>query len=84
MEPPTDSPFTITMARLPHGFIDVPPDDMRWFEASINSDIRYYYRMIRNGNSIIEHKPVGASGITAGELALYLIRQNHTKRQQRY
>jgi hypothetical protein len=84
MEPPTNAPFTITMARLPHGFIDVSQDDIRWFEAAVNSDIRYYYRMIRNRNPIAEHNPVGASGITAGELALYLIRENHTKRQQRY
>jgi hypothetical protein len=84
MVPPTDQPFIITMACLPHGFIEVSPDDIKWFESAVNSDIRYYYRMIRNKLIIKDHNPVGVSGITAGELALYLIRENHTKRQRRY
>ena len=81
---PTDQPFYITMARLPHGFIDVAAKDAHWFEQTINSDIRYYYRMIRNRKVIVDHNPIGKSGITAGELALYIIRENHTKRQRRY
>ena len=81
---PTDQPFDITMARLPHGFIEVADDETRWFEQAINSDIRYYYRMIRNRKVIVDHNPIGKSGITAGELALYVIRENHTKRQRRY
>lgn len=81
---PTDQPFEITTRHLPHGVIDASPEDVRWFEATVNSDIRYYYRMIRNRRVIEAHNPVGISGITAGELALYLIRENHTKRQRRY
>jgi hypothetical protein len=81
---PTDQPFAITMARLPHGFIDVNHEETRWFEQAVNSDIRYYYRMIRNRKVIVDHNPIGKTGITAGELALYVIRDNHVKRQRRY
>jgi hypothetical protein len=81
---PNDQPFDITMPRLPHGFVDVTKEDVRWFEQTINSDIRFYYKMIRNQRDIVAHNPIGISGITAGELALYIIRQNHTKRRRRY
>ena len=81
---PTPDPFTITMDRLPHGFMPVSPEDLAWFEHMINSDIRYFYRMIRMHKRINEHNPIGRSGITAGELSLYIIRENHTKRQRRY
>jgi hypothetical protein len=81
---PTSQPFNITMNCLPHGFLPVSLDDVQWFERSINSDIRYYYRMIREGKPIVAYNPIGRSGITAGELALYIIRANHSKRQRRY
>ena len=81
---PTEKPLTISLTQLPHGFLDASEEDLCWFAATLNSDIRYYYRMIRSQHQIPEHNPVGTSGITAGEMALYLIRQNHTKRQRRY
>jgi hypothetical protein len=81
---PTPDPFTITMDHLPHGFAVASTEHVDWFEHTINSDIRYYYRMIRKHRNITDHNPIGRSGITAGELALYIIRENHTKRQKRY
>jgi len=81
---PTPYPFSITMDRLPHGFIVMSPADVQWFDRLVNSDIRFYYRMIRDNNKINSDNPIGRSGITAGELALYIIRENHTKRTRRY
>jgi hypothetical protein len=81
---PTSERFSITLERLPHGFLPVSLIDLQWFEQTINSDIRYYYRMIRSGKHIVDYNPIGRSGITGGELALYIIRENHSKRQRRY
>lgn len=81
---PTHTPFNITMSQLPHGFMPVSVEDIEWFGQMINSDIRYFYRTLRDNKTIVTHNPIGRSGITAGELALYIIRENHTKRQKRY
>jgi hypothetical protein len=81
---PTDRPFAITIERLPHGFIEVTDQQRAWFQRMINSDIRYYYRMIRNNRIIPTDNPIGRSGVTAGELAVYITRENHCKRQRRY
>ena len=81
---PTPDPFNITMNCLPHGFNTVSDQDLKWFGAMINSDIRYYYRMIRLQKRINDQNPIGRSGITVGELALYIIRENHNQRQKRY
>jgi hypothetical protein len=81
---PTDQPFIISADRLPHGFVDTTAADRAWFNNMINSDIRYYYRTIRTRQVIPADNPVGKSGITAGELALFIVRENHHKRQRRY
>ena len=81
---PTSDPFAIQFPHLPHGFSTPQPEDRRWFQQNVNSDIRYYYRLIRKGTTINPDNPVGRSGITVGELALYIIRENHTKRRKRY
>ena len=81
---PTNQPFTVRIDHLPHGFVTTTESDRAWFNSMINSDIRYYYRMIRTRQLIPADNPVGKSGITAGELALFIVRENHSKRQKRY
>lgn len=81
---PTEAPFTIQGSFFPHGFTPRSHEDRVWFESMVNSDIRYYYRMLRSGIILSIDNPIGRSGITVGELALYIIRENHTKRTQRY
>ena len=81
---PTSDTFVVKMNNIPHGFVDPSPRGFDWFERGVNSDIRYYYRQIRNGVYIEDHEPIGKTGITAGELALYIIQRNHQKRKSRY
>jgi hypothetical protein len=81
---PTEAPFKVTLCRLPLGFTETSQEDQAWFYSMINSDIRYYYRMIRTRRHIPCDNPIGRSGITAGELALFIVRANHDKRQKRY
>ncbi len=81
---PSSDRFHITTDNLPHGFCVLRPADSQWFKLTLNSDIRRYYRMICNESNIPYSHPIGQSGITIGELALYIIRTNHSKRRKRY
>ena len=84
MPAPTRGPFLIGMGNLPHGFIPTSTTGKKWFQRIINSDIRCYYRLIRSGVHVPESSPVGRSGMTSGELALYIIRENHHRRRRIY
>jgi len=81
---PTETSFTIQGERFPHGFSQMSERDHSWFVSMVNSDIRFYYRTIRSGTVVAVDNPIGRSGITVGELAVYIIRANHTKRRRRY
>ena len=72
------------MRNIPHGFNPISEDEQTWFLSMLNSDIRKYYKLIRDHVNIKDTYPIGHSGITVGELALYIIRTNHTKRKRRY
>ena len=81
---PTDEPFTPMIDFLPHGINKLNKKEQTWFNRVANSDIRRYYRLLRSGVHLTESTPVGRSGMTAGELAIYIIRSNHEKRKKRY
>jgi hypothetical protein len=82
---PTPHRFVITLHNIPHGFLPKSPSQESWVNSMANSDIRRYYRLIRRGTlNLEEYTPIGKSGITVGELALYIIRANHSKRRRRY
>lgn len=81
---PTNNKFSITLKNIPHGFLQVTEEEQLWFTSMLNSDIRKYYKLIRECVDIKDSHPIGNSGITVGELALYIIRSNHTKRKRRY
>ena len=83
MSVPTDECFRMSMRNLPHGFVPPTTTGRAWFEQHVNSDIRQYYKLVRRA-PVSDYMPVGQSGITAGELALYIIRDNPTKRCRRY
>jgi hypothetical protein len=80
---PTVDRFIFDMDTLPHG-IRSSPENKTWFLSSLNSDIRKYYRLIRTDENTSHSHPIGKTGITMGELALYIIRTNHSKRRKRY
>jgi hypothetical protein len=81
---PTPDRFTIDMSNLPHGICPMSEEDHAWFVSYLNSDIRRYYKTIRSDESTSHSHPIGHTGITMGELALYIIRTNHVKRRKRY
>jgi hypothetical protein len=84
MREPSGETFLVRLPHLPHGFAPPTHEHTLWFQNMINSDIRSYYRIIRRGTELSTDNPLGRSGITVGELALYVIRQSHCKRQKRY
>ena len=81
---PSDTPMTIRACDLPHGIMHTSADEREWFERVINSDIRQLYRRIRNLEKLDSDQPIGTSGMTIGELSLYIIRTNHERRKRRY
>jgi hypothetical protein len=81
---PTDQKLTVTMENIPHGINQLSDDERTWFTLMTNSDIRRYYKLIRDDVPLKDSLPIGNSGITVGELALYIIRANHSKRKRRY
>ena len=83
-EIPTNGRFTIKLQHVPCGILAPSTHDLQWFAQHINSDIRFYYKSMRQSTFINDTAPIGQSGITAGELALYIIRENHTRRRKRY
>lgn len=81
---PTSAPLHISMKYCPHGIVEPTDAEFKCFSQNVNSDIRYYYKLIRNGYTIKETNPIGTSGITIGELAIFVLRSNHIKRRRRY
>lgn len=81
---PTDEPMRIRFDQLPHGFHAPSISDMEWMQSSLNSDIRLYYKLLRTGVDPPLENPIGMSGITVGELALFALRESHRKRKRRY
>jgi hypothetical protein len=81
---PTSGNFVLDMNNLPHGFHPIGKEENEWFISNLNSDIRKYYRRIRSDEVTSHSHPIGNTGITMGELALYIIRTNHLKRRKRY
>ena len=81
---PTNSPLGVSMCNTPHGFMAVSEADQEWFQKTVNSDVRRYYRLLREGATVYESSPIGASGITVGELAIFILRSTHAKRKRRY
>jgi hypothetical protein len=84
MREPSGETFAVRLQQLPHGFVPPTPEQTLWFQTTINSDIRAYYRLLRRGAVLCTDNPIGRSGVTVGELALYIVRQSHCKRQKRY
>lgn len=80
---PRDDPLDVSMDQCPHGFMAMSEMDTAWFMDTVNSDVRRYYRLIRHG-TVHESSPIGRSGITVGELAIFILRSNHVKRKRRY
>lgn len=81
---PSFGKFNVTIDNIPHGVLPPTEKEREWFLSMTNSDIRKYYKLIRENVNIKDIYPIGHSGITVGELALYIIRTNHTKRRRRY
>lgn len=83
MSAPTQDRFRITLQNLPHGWMTLSPTETVWFEKQVNSDLRQYYKDARYAPTP-EAMPIGRSGITVGELALFVLNQSHRKRCRRY
>lgn len=81
---PNDDYFKPMIDFLPHGVTTLNDSELSWFRRVVNSDVRRYYRLLRSGVHLKHSTPLGRSGMTAGELAIYIIRSNHEKRKKRY
>lgn len=81
---PSPHRFTTSIDSAPYWFIEPTKSEVDWFENNVHSYIRQYYKMIRRGTFIHDHEPIGSSGMTAGELAFYIIKRDHEKRKRRY
>ena len=81
---PTRDPFRLNIDHVPHGLLPPTASQRAWFRSRLNRDTRLYFRRLRQGVPVDDQSPLGDSGITAGELALHMIRSNHRRRQRRY
>lgn len=82
---PTEDHFVYDTRYMPLFFTEPSHTNRAKFDEQCNSYVRYYYRMIRTRKEDITHDSIiGTSNMTGGELALYILRKNHTKRKSRY